>query len=434
MGAVTGGHVAAGFIYNAGAKTLTINYSDLPEDSYTLTLISADLRFEDTLGYNLDGAPSWPLPSGNGSEGGNFVVNFTTDIGTVAYPTPLAAKLPPGSLIYDPSVQGTITPDTDTDSFTLEVDAGQTITVVVDSSLPLQPEVELFHPTLGSMGVVQAATAGEDAVFQTAAATVTGMYTVDVQSAAGASAGAYTVQVILNAAVEMEEHDGGTNDDLASAEDIDASFISLGGGAARAAVVGLTVTPTFADTQTQSGTLFWPNVLTFDFAGAPPPASDGTLDLEVLGDFDLSSEYVTLLDEGGASLGNYFESGGNQYASPLTATIGFTQAQLAGWAADGTITFEVVPSGAVNDLAPGGEYARLDLSYPTAGGDPDDWYAFTLGGGESATLALTALTGGAVDLELRDDGGALLATGVGGASNVDRVIENFVSTGGGTRS
>ena len=47
-----------------------------------------------------------------------------------ALPTPLLAKSPQGSLVYDPSIAG-IGLLADTDSFTLAVDPAQTITAIV---------------------------------------------------------------------------------------------------------------------------------------------------------------------------------------------------------------------------------------------------------------------------------------------------------------
>src|SRR5262245_38468464 len=65
--------------------------------------------------------------SGNPNLG--FAAIYQVD--TIAYPTPLTGKNPPGSLVYDPSVSGLINFPGDTDTFTLNVDPGQTITVVV---------------------------------------------------------------------------------------------------------------------------------------------------------------------------------------------------------------------------------------------------------------------------------------------------------------
>ena len=111
-------YTPASFSWDPTGTTLTIQYNSLPDDRYTLTLLSADGRFEDAIGNNLDGEPlAWPMPphtSGDGVEGGNFVVHFYTDIGTVSFPTPLAGVNPSGGLIYSGSSVRNIASGTDT--------------------------------------------------------------------------------------------------------------------------------------------------------------------------------------------------------------------------------------------------------------------------------------------------------------------------------
>src|SRR5262249_41611230 len=148
VGQLTGAKtpVSGGFSYNAAGTVLTLTYANLPEDRYTLTLLSGDGRFEDTAspnGWNLDGGPSFPLPSGDGLEGGNFVVTFDTDApAAAAFPTPLTARLPVGSLVYDRAASGVNSSAADTDSFTLAVDPGQRISLLVTPlSAGLQPTV-----------------------------------------------------------------------------------------------------------------------------------------------------------------------------------------------------------------------------------------------------------------------------------------------------
>ena len=71
-----------------------------------------------------------------GNPGAAFTANYLTDLGTVAYPVPLAPLSPDGSLIYDPSASGVINAAGDIDSFSIHIDPGQTISVVVDPSDP----------------------------------------------------------------------------------------------------------------------------------------------------------------------------------------------------------------------------------------------------------------------------------------------------------
>ncbi len=199
-------YTADGFSYDAPTSTLSITYSNLPDDLYRLTFYSGDGRFEDLMGWNLDGEPlAWPIPpnqSGNGVEGGDFYVNFAVDI-VEAYPVPLEAQEPLGGLIHDPSASAVLGYSGDTDSFTLNVDGGQTITAVVDPGQGLHPTVELRDPSNVLLGSATASAVGASAVLQTVPATESGTYLVTVGGEAGTT-GAFTVHLILNAAVEEE--------------------------------------------------------------------------------------------------------------------------------------------------------------------------------------------------------------------------------------
>ena len=118
----------SGFSFDASGTVLTLNYTGLPDDNYTLTLLSGatgGTNFTDLAGNALDGEFSGSFPSGNGVAGGNFVIGFNMDAVTTGYPTPLIAELPQGSLIYDPTATAVINTSGDTDSYTLNVDAGR---------------------------------------------------------------------------------------------------------------------------------------------------------------------------------------------------------------------------------------------------------------------------------------------------------------------
>src|SRR5262249_46954194 len=157
------------------------------------------------------------------------------DAGTTPYPVPLGAQAPLGSLVYDPSVSATIGFAGDTDSFTINVDPGQTVTVLVHpTAAGLQPTVTLTPPS-GPPSSPTAPAAGQDAVLQTVPAVVGGIYTITV-GGVGTTTGGYTAQVILNAAQEAEGHGGPANNSPLTAQNIDASAVSLGGSASRLAV------------------------------------------------------------------------------------------------------------------------------------------------------------------------------------------------------
>ena len=180
-------------------------------------------------------------PSGN--PGTPFSASYYVDIGTVAFPVPLTSPStwapPGGSLIYSGSTTGMIGPAGDTDSFTISLDAGQTITALVHPASGLQPTVQVLGPGGTVIGTASASAAGSEAVVQTAAVPTAGVYTIVVGSA-GSTVGAYTTQVYLNTALESESHNGPTNNTPATAQNISGSFVSLGAGASRGAVLGTT--------------------------------------------------------------------------------------------------------------------------------------------------------------------------------------------------
>ena len=231
------------FSYDSTGTVLTIQYSALPDDSYTLTVFSGP-GFTDLVGWDLDGEPvAFPIPpnqSGDGVPGGNFFVHFGLDVvGAQPLPTPATPVLPLGGLIYDPAVTSSLKFAGDTDTFTIALDAGQTATVLVHPTGALQPTVTLFDPSGNPIGSAAASVAGGDALLETIAVTTAGTYTIGVGGVAG-STGVYTVQLTLNAALEAELHGGPTNDSRTTAQDLGPSFVNLvpSGAAQRGAVVG----------------------------------------------------------------------------------------------------------------------------------------------------------------------------------------------------
>ena len=76
------------------SHTLQLQFSNLPDDGYTLTLFSRAGAFQDVAGNILDGEPHSPfaLPSGDGQLGGNFFVHFAADADSAAFPTPLKRR------------------------------------------------------------------------------------------------------------------------------------------------------------------------------------------------------------------------------------------------------------------------------------------------------------------------------------------------------
>ena len=219
-------------------RTVRLQFGGLGDDTYTLTLLSGAGQFQDLVGNTLDGEPHTPfsLPSGNGHSGGSFLVHFTADAAVAPFPTPLSANDPLGSLIYNGSTQAVIGAKSDVDSYTVVLDVGQTLTAVVVPASALRPKLSISGPGGVNVGPTSAAAAGKQVFIQTVPVTTAGTYTITVAST-GTTNGYYSLQLVLNAAVEEESHDGLGNN-AQPGQNIDASFISLSAGAQRAAVLG----------------------------------------------------------------------------------------------------------------------------------------------------------------------------------------------------
>jgi len=384
----------------------------------------------------------------------------------VAFPTPLEAKAPLGSLIYDPSVTAWIFDLGDTDSFTLDIDPGQTVTVVVDPDASLLPSVTMTGSAAGS---ASATDPGKDAVIQTAP-TTGGTCTINV-SGDSVSAGAYTLQVILNAAVEEE-----SNDHIASAQNINGSFILLAGDAERGAVVGTlpAITGIALHSEDFESGMGWSRYsstadgrvrLTGEFGTASGdyallmdrnPSGDYNLN-EAIWTVDLSGPTEAVLSFWHAEWGDEEHTFGRDFKDHAKADgiaikgpgsskwhpIWDAASQSAGsWEQH---NIDLAAAAAAHRISLGAsfqikfqQYDDYPLTTDGRGWDdigifvPDgtvneDWYSFTLAEGESVTLALKVENASDVHLELYDTGANWLADGLASAMNVELVIDNYVA-------
>jgi hypothetical protein len=166
-----------------------------------------------------------------------FAVTFATH--SVSNPLPTATSIAPlGSWLYQTTGTGVVGTTTDTELFTVSLNAGENLSIVVHpTSSGLTPSVSLLSPSSSVLASASAGGAGQDAVIQTVPITVAGSYTIQV-SGSGTTVGAFSVQALLNGAVEMAEHNGASDTTLGTAQNIDAAFNTMGGSAAIASVVG----------------------------------------------------------------------------------------------------------------------------------------------------------------------------------------------------
>ncbi len=108
-----------------------------------------------------------------GNPGAAFSASYYVNVGTQAFPVPLASVSPAGSLVYTNSSSiGFITADHNPDTFTLAVNPGQTIGVLVTpTSSTLRASVQLLDPNGTVIGTATAAAANQNALLQSVAAT-----------------------------------------------------------------------------------------------------------------------------------------------------------------------------------------------------------------------------------------------------------------------
>jgi hypothetical protein len=450
-----------------------------------------------TINATIEGALTASIPAGAitdafGNAGAAFTGTYVVDIGTEPYPTPLLAKKPQGSLIYDPSIAGNsnIGFAGDTDSFTLALDPDQTITAIVTGSGSLQPRVELRNPDSTVIGSATAAGATQVALLQTAPAATGGTYTFTV-SGAGGTTGNFTLQVILNDARELEGTiSGATNNTLATAQNIDGSFIKLRtsvASASRGAVLGGNAAAPSVPFQSfdfesgQQGFVInngpqpghvaglWhlstvrgtqpghSPVTSFYFGQGEGPAGGGNynvgntagtitsepialpnspglgltfnyvLQTEGNGSFDVASVQVST--NGGATFTTIASSAGPAQL-PLSGAwrnASFSLAAFAGQIVLIRFSFDTVDS-IMNNF----EGWYVDDVQVTAPGPWHDYYSFSASANDVVSAALKNLSGVGTNVFLEDCAGTILATGTGGSTNYESGIRNFLITTDGT--
>ena len=483
VGALQGFVNVTSWDYDPATHTLTLSYSALPEDVYTLTLKSGNGKFEDIYGTDLDGEVlSWPIPpnvSGNGVEGGDFVVNFTVDIVTAQYPVPLVAKSPKGSLIYDPVVTGTVVPAGDTDTYAIDLDSGQTITVIAGGSGGLKASVEVLDPVGTSLGTASAGSAGGEAVLQALPAATAGEYSVIV-SGAGGTQGGFSLTLVLNSVVEEEAHGGPGNNTLSEAQDIDGSFTALTGSGKRAAVLGKlgsgALVPVFTENFTT--TTLGPAWSTYkstsngriQITGSYGTASGSYAMLmdtsyytvynlnEAILTVDLTGRSQALLTFKHAEWSDVEQQFSGDYAGHANADGVSISANGTNWhpvwnapnqSTSGAwlpYTLDIAAAAAAAGMQLGSnfkiKFQQYDDDYLTyhgrgydeivltASSPADDWYGFTSSAGDCVTLAVTALNAGSAAIELRDTAGSLLKAGSTGVNVTSVVTDYAVSAAG----
>ncbi len=478
--------------FNEAYATSSIGVDNLTVSQGTVT--AATVLNSTTVRYTLSGVTNegtftFSMAAGAvtdtyGNPGAAYNGSLNLDITTLPFPTPLVQAGPPGTLVYSGTYSsGAIGVVGDTDSFTISLDAGQTLTVLAIPAAGLTPTLQVRDPSNNLIGSVISSAAGNYAVLQTISVTTAGTYTITVGGASNTT-GSYSLQVTLNAALEAEGYNGPTDDTRATAQNIDSGFVSLGGAASVATVLGglnnvgvSTVTlssvndgwwdATGLHTSTNLNYIAGEynsreirDYFVFNLSGITQTITGAQLKLqnpsagyisadstETYTTFDVSTPIATLEASGTGQTGIFADLGtGTIYASttlsaandgqtiPISlnsAALSYLNANRGGQVAVGGAVTTI--SGTSNQAifaSTGSSYTRqLVLTLAT---DSSDYYSLSLTAGQSIAVALKNLTGSGAAVSLQDANGNVLASSVAGATNFDQVINNFVASSTGT--
>jgi hypothetical protein len=152
-----------------------------------------------------------------------------------AFPLPLESVAPDGALIYQGTATATIDDSAEVESFTIDLDAGQSISLLVTPNESLEAELVLHTPGGFSTGIFGPGAPGEPVLLNDFQITQAGTYTFDVSGEPGLN-GAFDLRLVVGAALEAETVTGDSNDTVVAAQPIAIGEVMSGSG--RGAVLG----------------------------------------------------------------------------------------------------------------------------------------------------------------------------------------------------
>jgi sugar lactone lactonase YvrE len=143
----------------------------------------------------------------------------------------------PGTLVFTGSIAQNVVPGS-TISYSVNLDAGQTLAAVVTTDPNLQATLTITDTKGKVIGTAKAAAPGAQVAIQAITASKSGAYHVAV-GGVGNTAGNFTLQTLVNTLLQSQRYLGGPNDGTAAnAQTIDGSALDLGNGISRSAVYG----------------------------------------------------------------------------------------------------------------------------------------------------------------------------------------------------
>ncbi len=357
------------FEYDPDTSILSIGFDTEYEGEFILTLY--DHGFTDLAGNQLDGEnPGAAIPpgvSGDGTAGGDFVVAFEIDRDTYAginEPAPLA---PSGSLAYVSQNHGALNAGDDVDFFEVFVQAGQTVTARLSA---LYNDSYLMYLT-GPDGQTVQGEAGDPIFFTYTNDGPDTTVSFDVYG--DATYEAYNFDVYINTVSEssLPYLPGGSD----AVYDLSGLWQSQTGLYGTTTIIG-TSQPDFRSTVTGIQASITRYI---SLSSAVAPIGDGTLTITAMGDLEASDKYLTINFEDQFTEQVFVLDG--LEGIPATTTMTIPQAALEAMAANGSIRFEITPSGSVASYPD--SFVTLELDYPGLPGPRYDTYAIELEAGQT---------------------------------------------------
>lgn len=389
---------------------------------------------------------------------------------------------PRGSQIFAASAINQVAYDSDTVEFELALDANQLLTLsVVNQSGSLLPSVTITDADGFLVAAGTALTTADIIHFDSIPVPAADIYTITVAGDSGTS-GFFDASLLLNAGLDVELADLGTNDTLATAQDLEITSLTQGYVPAsivdRLAVQGELVggpTVSGGDEGFESGILdplVWetfsstPNgrIAVASDTGTPYGNFALSMDVSVPGLFNLNEAIMTLDLTGitDVDLGFSHTSFGDESHFLPASFVGSINGDGVSISEDGLVwhtvwTNDTPPHSVWQDvvidldmaasdagIALGADFKVKFQQYDNfsrnsdgrafdnilvGGSAVEDWYSFEIDPGESITVAATEIGGtpGALGVQLYDAAETLLANAVAGAGVITSYIDSFVS-------
>jgi uncharacterized delta-60 repeat protein len=466
-------YTASSFSISPSGNAITVNYSNVREDRCAFKLFSGNGQFEDVAGNDLDGEPNFPTPpnmSGNGIPGGNFVVNFDLDNRVPVLLAPLVPISPPVSFAYQAAASGLLNNAADIDSFTLNLDPGQTLTLLLNPTATFRGHLDVLAPDGKTIASATSTFVGQPVLLQNLPVTAAGVYTL-VVSAADAGSGTFGLTAHLNAVREQEPFGVTSNDTPGTAQDLNPAFTTPLQGIGRAAVLGSLEDFFLADFESGADGFTTDNApagglwhlssgravqsghsvgRAFYFGQGETPGGGGNYNTGTRAAGYLISPSINLPATGTVTMNfNYVLQTGASTA-PDQALVQVTTDNGATWTTLSTYgqvaessTWRTAAS--LNLTAYAGQSVKLRWSFDTvdastsgaegwyvddvqiqaAAAVSQDYYAFDLSAGDHLSLASWVSGSASVNLVLLDATGATLASALSGGTGVPATIDQY---------